>query len=140
MWSGSLGEVHRGAALVRLGVERAPLVDVMRHVGDVDAQPVVAIRQSLDGDGVVEVARVLAVDGDGRDAAEVRAAGDIARPDDRAQRACASATASSPCSSDSACLRMMMRVSTPGSSRLPSTSIDTAERVAASRSASESAR
>ena len=64
---GAIGEVDRRAALVGLLVERAALGDVVGDVGDVDAEPVVAVRQLLDGDRVVEIARVLAVDGDGPD-------------------------------------------------------------------------
>ena len=60
----ALGKVHRRAALVRLAIERAALLHVVRHVGDVDAQPVVTVRQPLDRNRVVEIARVLAVDGD----------------------------------------------------------------------------
>ena len=63
---GALGKVHRRAALVGLLVERAAFGHVVRDVGDVDAEPVVAVRQLLDRDRVVEVARVLAVDRDGR--------------------------------------------------------------------------
>ena len=40
-----------------------PFGHVMRDVGDVHAEPVVAVRQLLDADRVVEIARVLAVDG-----------------------------------------------------------------------------
>ena len=63
---GSLGEIHRRAALVGFFVERAALLHVVRDVGDVHAEPVVAVRQPLDRDRIVEVARVLAVDRDGR--------------------------------------------------------------------------
>ena len=82
----ALGEVDGGAPLVRLGVERAALLDVVRDVGDVHAQPVVAVGQPLERDGVVEVARVLAVDGHRRQRPEVGAAVDVAWPDRRAQR------------------------------------------------------
>ena len=74
---GTLGKVHRRAALVGLAVERAPLLHVMRDVGNVHAEPVVAVRQPADGDGIVEVARVLAVDGHGGQIAKVGAAADI---------------------------------------------------------------
>ena len=80
---GALGEIHRRAALVGLLVERAALLDVVRHVRDVHAQPVVPVRQPLQRDRIVEVARVLAVDRHGRDRTEVRAAVDVARLDDR---------------------------------------------------------
>ena len=82
---GALGEVDRGAALVGLLVERAPLPHVVRDVGDVHAEPVVAVRQALDGDGVVEVAGVLAVDGHRRHGAEVGAALDVLGLDHRSE-------------------------------------------------------
>ena len=74
---GALGEVHRRAALVGLLVERAAFLHVVRHVGDVHAEPVVAVRQPLDGDRIVEVARVLAVDRDRRHLAEIGAPADV---------------------------------------------------------------
>ncbi len=70
---GAIRKVHRRATLVGLLVERAPLWNVVRHVGDVDAEPVIAVRQLLNRDRVVEIARVLAVDRNGPDLAEVRA-------------------------------------------------------------------
>ena len=74
----ALGKVHRRAAVVGLAIERAALLHVVRDVGDVHAQPEMAVRQLLDRDRVVEVARVLAVDGDGDDVAEVGAPADVA--------------------------------------------------------------
>ena len=59
---GALGKVDRRAALVGLAIERAALLHVVRDVGDVHAEPEVAVRQLLDRDRIVEVARVLAVD------------------------------------------------------------------------------
>ncbi len=44
-------------------------------------EPVVAVRQPLDGDGVVEVAGVLAVDGDRHQRPEVGSAGEVALAD-----------------------------------------------------------
>ena len=70
-------EIDRGAALVGFLVERAAFLHVVRDVGDVHAQPVVAVLQPLDRDRIVEVARVLAVDRDDRAIAEVGAAGDV---------------------------------------------------------------
>ena len=61
---GSLWKVHRRAAIVRLAVERAAFAHVMRHVGDVNAQPIVAARPLLNRDRVVEVACMLAVNRD----------------------------------------------------------------------------
>ena len=80
---GALGEIHRRPALVALLVERAALPDVMRHVGDVDAEPVMPVRQRLERDGIVEVARVLTVDGHRRHRAKIGPSLDVARVDDR---------------------------------------------------------
>ncbi len=60
----ALREIHRGRAVVAFFVQGAALGHVVRDVGDVDAQPVVAVLQPLERDRVVEVAGVLAVDGD----------------------------------------------------------------------------
>ena len=35
---GALREIHRGSAIVPLAIEGASLLDVMRHIGDVDAE------------------------------------------------------------------------------------------------------
>ncbi len=82
---GALWKVDGRAALVRLDVERARLGHVVRDVRDVHAEPVVAVRQLVDRDRVVEVARVLAVDRHGRPVAEVRAADAIAIAHDAAE-------------------------------------------------------
>ena len=119
---GALGEIDRRAALVGLAIERAALLDVVRHVGDVHAEPEVAVRQPLDRDRIVEIARVLAVDRDGRHLAEVGAPANVALRD-VAPRRTASAIASSECASGMPYLRMMISVSTPGASMSPSTSV-----------------
>jgi hypothetical protein len=62
--NGALGKVHRRGPLVAFLIERCPAGHVMRHVGDVHAEPVMPIRQLLDADRIVEVARMLAIDGD----------------------------------------------------------------------------
>ncbi len=77
----ALGEIHRGAALVSFAVERAALAHVVRDIGDVYAEPVMAVGQLLDRDRIVEIASVLAVDGDGHQRAEVGAAADVALGD-----------------------------------------------------------
>ena len=81
----ALGKVHRRPALVRLAIEGAALLDVVRHVRDVHAQPEVAVRQLLDCDRIVEVAGVLAVDRHRRDAAEIGPPADVALRDGRAE-------------------------------------------------------
>ena len=70
----AVGEVDARAARAGFQVERAPGGHVVRHVGHRDRQAE-ARAERLDQHGVVEVARVLAVDGDDREAAEVEAAG-----------------------------------------------------------------
>src|SRR4051812_501828 len=74
---GPLGKVHGRAALVRLTIERRPLLDVMRNVGDVDAQPKMAVRQFLYGDRIIEVARVFTVDRHRWKQAEIGAAANV---------------------------------------------------------------
>ena len=59
----AVGKIHAGAAAVRLGVEGAAAGDVVRHVGNVHAEKE-AVPFPPHGDGVVKVARVVAVDGD----------------------------------------------------------------------------
>ena len=82
---GALGKVDRGAALVRFAIERAALLHVMRDIGNVNAEPVVTVRQPADGDGIVEVAGVLAVNRHGGQIAEVGAPAEIALGDRPAQ-------------------------------------------------------
>jgi hypothetical protein len=74
---GALRKVHRRRTFVSFLIEGAALGHVVRDVGDVDAEPVVPIRQSVQGDRVVEVARVLAVDRDGHQIPEIGPAADI---------------------------------------------------------------
>ncbi len=59
---GALGKIHRSGALVAFLVEGAALRHVMGHVGDVHAEPVVAVLEPVQRDRVIEVAGVLAVD------------------------------------------------------------------------------
>ncbi len=71
-----VGEVHRGAPQLRLGVQRAALLHVMADVGDVDAQDPAAalvLRQDLQADGVVEILRGGRVNGAGQGAAQILA-------------------------------------------------------------------
>ena len=63
----------------------ALLAHVVGDVGDVHAEPVVAVRQALEGDGVVEVAGVLAVDGHCGNGAEIGAAIDVLGLDHRSE-------------------------------------------------------
>ena len=110
------------SALVGFLVERAVFRHVVRDVGDVHAEPVMAVGELLEGDRIVEVARVLAVDGDrscGRKSVRpARSRSRTSRPSRRA-----SSTASGLCASGMPYLRMMISVSTPGASMSPSTSM-----------------
>ncbi len=107
-----------------------PSRHVVRHVRDVHPEPEVPVRERLDRDRIVEVARVLAVDGDDVEAPEVGAPvqvvlagvhGALAPPPEPVSRARLGDR------------RLAVRVrqavladddlvSTPGASRLPSTS------------------
>ncbi len=84
----ALREVHRRAAIVGFLVERAALVHVVRDVRDVHAQPVVAVRQPLERDRIVEVPGVLAVDCHGRERPEVRTSFQIPLANDAADALC----------------------------------------------------
>ncbi len=70
-------EVHGRAALVGLGIQRAPLPDVVRHVGDVHAKPEMAVLEPLNRDRVVEVAGMLSVDRDDVEPSEIGAPGEV---------------------------------------------------------------
>ena len=105
---------------------------VVRDVGDVHAEPVVAVRQPLDGDGVVEVARVLAVDRHRRDRLRKSV-----RP--RMSRSLTAVPEPTRLLDGLSVrvgmlnLRMMISVSTPGSLIGPSTSTTRSHRTAARR-------
>ena len=70
------GKVDAGAAAQAFAIERTARPHVVGHVGDGDHQAV-AGAHARDVDGVVEVARVLAVDGDERQRAQIAAADDV---------------------------------------------------------------
>ena len=67
---GPVGQIDAGAALVGLLVEERAFLHVVRHVGDMHPEAVPGL-DLLDGDGVVEVARFFAVDGDRRQVPQV---------------------------------------------------------------------
>ena len=116
---GALGEIHRRPTLVPFFVQSTALLDVVRHVSDVDPEPVMPVRQLLQCDGIVEVARVLAVDRDrrdGRKSVRPRCRADDDRPE--APRLLDDL----PNGLQGCVLRMMICVSTPGSLMLASTS------------------
>ncbi len=68
----ALRKIHGCRPIVRGLVEGAPFRHVLGHVGDVHAKPVVAVLQPLEGNGVVEVPRVLAVYRDRESGPEIR--------------------------------------------------------------------
>ncbi len=79
--NGAAGEVDRGRPLERFAIDRRPFPDVVRDVGDVDAEAVVAVRKDRDIDGVVEVLRRLPVDGDDVPPAQIDPRADLRRVD-----------------------------------------------------------
>ena len=78
---GAVGEVDAGAAQGGLAVDGRAGAHVVADVGDVDLERVVAVGEPVHPDGVVEVARGFAVDGDDVERAEVGAGGDFAGGD-----------------------------------------------------------
>ena len=76
---GAIGEIDAGAAQARFGIDGRAGPHVMADVGDVDVQREVAVGQAIDPDGIVEIARGFAIDGDDVHAAEIAAAGQFAR-------------------------------------------------------------
>jgi hypothetical protein len=66
-------EIHRGRAVLRLAIDRAAWLHIVADIGDGDDQPPLpaALVHRLAVDGVVEVARVLAVDRHERHIAQV---------------------------------------------------------------------
>ena len=84
---GAVGKIHGRRPLVRLQIERAALLHVMGDVGNMDAEPEVAVRQPIEGDRVIEIAGMLAVDRDGRPRPEIGPTLEIALADLRAEPA-----------------------------------------------------
>ena len=82
---GTVREIDGGAPLQRRRVECALLPHVVGDVRDMHAEPEVAVRQPLDRDRVVEVARGFAVDGHRGPAAEVPPSELVARTDPRSR-------------------------------------------------------
>ncbi len=67
---GAIGQVDRAAAHQRLLVEGSAGLHVLGNVGDAHPHPV-AVAVALDGDRVVVIARVLRIDGEQRNLAQV---------------------------------------------------------------------
>ncbi len=77
---GAIGEVDAGAAQAGFEIESGVGLNVLGHVGDVDLEFVAgAVGALADENGVVEVARGFAVDGDDGQRAEVGAGGRLRR-------------------------------------------------------------
>src|ERR1019366_2140811 len=70
---GAVGKIDAGAAQTGFPIERRVGSHVVGYVGDVDLQFVVAIFQLADVDGIVEIARGFAIDGDNRKLAGIAA-------------------------------------------------------------------
>ena len=70
---GTVRQVDAGPALIRLLVEERPLGHILGDVGDMDPEAPAAA-DLLDGDGVVEVTGLLAVDRDRRQVPQVATA------------------------------------------------------------------
>ncbi|MNC22364.1 hypothetical protein D3C75_703630 [compost metagenome] len=68
-----LGEIHRVAALDRLLVQRRTDLHVVRYVGDGDEQPPAGALDRLGIHRVIEVAGILAIDGDEGQLAQIDA-------------------------------------------------------------------
>src|SRR5207244_10183825 len=73
-------QVGAGAAGLRLRVQRRAGGDVVRDVGDVDAEPVAARRDPLHGQRVVVVPRVLGIDREYQRVAQIQPVAALARP------------------------------------------------------------
>src|SRR5437879_6226039 len=72
---GAIGEINGSAAEARFLVEWRGGSNVVRDVGDVDLKMPASVGAMLDVDGVVEIARGFAIDGDDGQVAEIFAAG-----------------------------------------------------------------
>ncbi len=72
-------QVGRVAPLARLGVQRGARLHVMRHIGDVHPQPPLVAGNPLQADRVVEILRVVGVDGDHRIPPAILPPGQLAR-------------------------------------------------------------
>ena len=92
---GAIRKIDGSAAQARLAIERRIAAHVVRHVGDVHLQLAVAVRQRADVNGVVEIARRFAVNGDDGQVAEIAAARADPLPPPAADAARASASTSS---------------------------------------------
>ena len=70
-------QIHRSTAVVGFVVQRSTFLDVMRNVGDVHPDEVVAVFQFVERKGIVEVLGVGRVDGKGRRVPHVAPTGDL---------------------------------------------------------------
>ncbi len=68
----AIRKIDAGAAQEGFFVDRAdPGCHVMADIGDVDLQRIIAVRQAIHPDGIVEIARGLAIDGDDVEGAKI---------------------------------------------------------------------
>src|ERR1035437_8957316 len=83
---GAIREVNAGAAQLGFQIDGRSGAHIVADVGDVDVQGEVAVREATDPDGVVEIARRLAIDGDDGHVAEVAAPLDVGLGDPSGHR------------------------------------------------------
>jgi len=79
---GAVGEINAGAAQPRFLIERGLRRNVLGHIGNVNLQLEVAIIEMADEDGVIEVTRGFAVNGNDGQIAKVAAASKFRAGDD----------------------------------------------------------
>ena len=113
---GAVGEIDGGSAQARFQVDGRAFAHVVRNVGDVDLQFEIAVRHAAHGDGIVEVARGFAVDGDDGQACGSRAGGATRCAGITGSNCCASCSTSTGKRCGRWCLRMTISTSTPKSS------------------------
>ena len=122
----AVGEIDRVAAPRRLAVERAAGRDIGRDIGDRDddvpAARVGRVRIGLGPDRVVEIARVLAVDRDQREVAQIGAAVSARIAGVRGPAASASARAAAGNSAGMSNAAIVSRLIASGASAGPSRS------------------
>ena len=118
-------EIDAVAARAGFRVERRAGLHVMRDVGDVDENLEVAVGQDAVGERVVEILRVVGIDGQGEDLAEILAPARFPAAESAPGCRRLPARRVRETSVGRSCLRMIESRSTPGASGAPSTSVIT---------------
>ena len=75
--NGAVGEIDARAALIRFLIQRAPFVDVIIHVRDMHAEPIIAVVEAFERDRVVEIPRVFAVNRENAVVAQIEPFGEF---------------------------------------------------------------